>query len=315
MTVSIGRRNALGAVVTTTSGDTRAIAVFLPFIENTLQEMHEPIADNGARGVRDLHGEQSIEGKKWGEGNVKVVLEPEQAPILFAACLGTSTIVSTNGLYTHTFTRKSTNEITSLDLWMDRITDQVDFPFAGIDQLDLEFGDDVASINVAVVSQYPVNRPNTTTPVYLDTESPPLYSFKNAGIQLGTSGANSTTLALRLCSINLKNNLERIYAPNDNDVDRIVSKSFEASGSLTMPLEVSTYKTAFSNLTKYSLAILFNYGSTTGQIVIYFPRIRIQGYKQNRPIDDISDETIEFIAETANYPMSVQVKNEQDNYI
>lgn len=317
MTVYIGRRGAVGATITPTSGNTAAVKVFLPFLENSLQEMHEPIADNAARAVRDLHGEQSVAGKKWGEGNLKVVLEPEQAPILFAGALGTSTIASLgNGKYKHIFTRKAANEITAINFYVDRGTDKIDLPFSGIDQLDLEFSEDVASVSVSVISQFPVVRPSNVveTPVYLDTESPPLYTFKTAKVYLGTNGAASATLALREFSMSLNNNLERIYAPNDNDVDRIVSKGFEASGSMRLLSEDETYKNAFSNLTKYSLAVVFNESATTGEIVIYFPRIRIQKLSQSRPIDDLQEETIEFVAETANYPMYIQVTNEQAKY-
>jgi hypothetical protein len=317
MTVYIGRRGALGATVTPTSGNTAAVKVFLPFLENSLQEMHEPIGDNAARAVRDLNGEQSVEGKKWGEGEVKVVLEPEQAPVLFAGALGRSTITSLgNGRYRHIFTRKPENEITSINFYVDRGTDKIDFPFSGIDELSLEFSEDIASINCSVISQFPVVRPSNVaeTPTYLDTENPPLYTFKTAKVQLGTNGAASTTLALRECSVTLNNNLERIYAPNDNDVDRIVSKGFEASGSMRLLLEDETYKNAFKNLTKYSLAIIFNESATTGEIVLYFPRIRIQSYNQNRPIDDLMEQTIDWVAETANYPMYIQVTNEQAKY-
>jgi hypothetical protein len=316
MTVYTGRRGTLGAAVVVTSGNSAQSKVYLPFLENTLQEMHEPIADNSARGVRDTEGNMSVVGKKWGEGNIKMVLDPEQAPILFAGALGTSSITSLgNGLYRHFFTRKSANEITSINFYVDRGTDKVDFSFAGIDQLDLEFSEDVATLTAQVLSAYPTVRPTALveTGVYT-TDTPPLYTFKDAKVYLGTNGAASTTLALRECSISLKNNLEAIYAPNDNDIDRIVSKGFECNGSMRLLLEDETYKTAFSSLTKYSLAIVFNESATTGEIVIYVPRIRIQGYKQDRPIDDLEEQTIEFIAETANYPINISVKNEKSTY-
>lgn len=276
-------------------------------------EMHEPIADNAARGVRDLQGDLSVEGKKWGEGSIRMPLDPEQAPILLAAALGQSTITALGGgLFRHVFTRKENNEPLTIDFWNDRVVDKVDFPSATIDTLDLEFSEDIASINVSVQSKFPTVAPQSVTPVYDDEQ---IYIFKDAKVELGTNGAGSTELKLREFSMNIANNIERIYAPNSNDVDRILTKGFEVSGSFRVLFEDETYKDAFTNLSKRSLGVVFNEGATTGEIKIYFPKIRIQGYDQSRPIDDLSEETIEFMVESTNNPVQIQVTNEKANYL
>jgi hypothetical protein len=67
-------------------------------------EQHEPLRDEGARGVRDLEGPDSIEGRKWGEGNVSIVLDPERSAWLYALALGDTSVTSLGGgLFRHVF--------------------------------------------------------------------------------------------------------------------------------------------------------------------------------------------------------------------
>ena len=295
MGVNIGREGSLGFGLQASVGTTTAIVKFVPFMECSLGEVHEPIADTQAKGVRDSQGSNSVIGKKRAEGTVTVVLTAKHAPIFFGLALGSidSTTVGTLFGNIHTITRKTGSVPLSATIWRDRSVDKVTFKDSCVNKLDLNFSDDIAELKTEVMSKYPVAG-TVETP---SQETVELYTFKNAEVVLTSPvGGSTSALKIRELSLNINNNIEAIYAPNSNDVDRFVSKNFDVGGSMTVLFEDETQKNAWTNLTKQGVSLVFT-GSTTGKITIAIPQFRVQSGKIDTPIDDVNSQTVEFIGE------------------
>jgi len=296
-------------VIEATPGTTTALQHFIPFIECSLGEIHEPIADNSAKGVRDSEGSASMEGKKHGEGSISVVLNATHSPYFFGLALGNISSTLVADVYVHTITKKEDSVPRTATIWRDRSVDQVAFPYAVVDSLELNFADDVASLVANVMSRYPIEGWTDTAVI----ETLELYTFKNAYIEL-TNGVTTSELKVKTFNLSIKNNAEMVYAPNDNDVDRIVSKNFEVSGSFTVLFESETQKDAYTDLTKQALAVTFE-GSDTGKITITIPQFRLQSAPISTPIDDINEQTAEFVAEyDGSDTITVEITNAVDSY-
>jgi hypothetical protein len=308
--INIGRRGSLGMAIEATSGTTTQVKHFIPYIENNLQGIHEVIADSQAKGVRESQGGSPVEGKKHGEGNISVVMNAKHSPHFFALALGN--IESTDSitpLYRHTITRKADSQPRTATIWRDRVVDKVAFPYSAVDSLELNFADDVASLNASFMTRNPITG-WTETPTI---ESLELYTFKNAYIEL-TNNSSTSELKVRDFTLNINNNLEMIYAPNSNDVDRIVSKNFEAGGSFTVLFEDETQKNAYQNLTKQALKVVFE-GTTTGKITIEIPQFRLNSATINTPNNDVMTQDAEFIAEyNGNKSIDIVVDNDVEEY-
>lgn len=292
-----------------TPGTTLAIQHFIPYLENSLVEIHEPIADNQAKGVRDSQGGSSVEGKKRGEGNISVVLNATHSPYFFGLVMGNIESTESGDIYLHTISRKEDSEPRTATIWRDRVTDKVAFPYSVVNSLEMNFSDDVASLNASIMSRSPIDGWSETPTI----ESLELYTFKDAYVEL-TNDSTTSALKVRDFALTINNNSEVIYAPNSNDVDRIVNKNFEVSGSFTVLFEDETQKDAYQNLTKQALKVVFE-GNDTGKITIEIPQFRLSSAPIDTPNDDIMTQTAEFVAEyDGTKSISVEIENEVDEY-
>ncbi len=308
---NIGRRGALGIGLETagSEGTTTAIDMYVPYLANSLIGKHTVIADVAAKGIRDTQGNDSVEGKKWGEGLIEVVLEPRSAPYWFALALGSISSSAGAEIQYHTISRKADNQPLSATIYRDRVVDEVKFPYSVVNTLALNFADDVVKLSLDILSKFPVVEADTSS--FVDLE---LFTFKHAYVELSLSGSTST-LTLRELTLNINNNMEVRHAPNDNDVDKIVSKGFDISGSMIIDFETTVQRDAFKNVSKQSLSIVFT--KSTNIITITIPQIRVDLLDIETPNDDVSQETINFVAEwdsTTTSTISVDIENNVSSY-
>lgn len=314
--MKIGREKELGIGIEALAGTSVAPQVYVPFLECSLQEMHEPIADNSAKGVRDAQGNDSVEGKKWGEGNVKIVLDAKIAPYLFALALGEVDTTANATYYTHTFTRKEDNPPLTATFWKGREVDSANFPYGVVNSLELEFSDDVASLNAEIISRYPVTQTRTSTYSALK-----YYTFRNAVVKVGASVGAVAEIKVKEFTLNINNNAEALHRPGDNDADIIPFKQFEVTGSFTVIFDNDDWLDAFKDLTKQALVIELTggkIGSTNvdEKITITIPKFRVQKREEGADLDDLVEETIDFVAEydDTDGTIKIEVKNDVDGY-
>lgn len=311
---NLGRRGALGIGLQTVGSEssTTTIDMFIPYLSCNLQEKHTPIADVSAKGIRDIQGNDSVEGKKWGEGNIEIVLEPRSAPYWFGLVLGslTSSAGITPLVNYHTIARKADNQPLSATIYRDRVVDEVKFPYSVVNALELNFADDVAKLSVDILSKFPVVETDTVD-YSTDLE---LYTFKHATMLLTLGGATST-ISIKEFTLNVNNNAEVRHSPNDNDAAKIVSKGFEVAGTLVVDFETTVQRDAFKNVSKQALTVTLT--DSTNVITITIPQIRVDSLEIDTPNDDISAETIAFKAEydaTTTKTIGVVVQNNVTSY-
>lgn len=314
----IGRRNILGIVLEETPGTEKDSQHYIPFLECSLVERHTPIADAQAKAVRDEEGSYSVEGKKWGEGGIKVVLDPTTAPYWLALALGTIDSAPDGEKYKHTITQKTDNVPQTATIRRGRVVDTIKFLNSAVDSLELNFADDVATLNAKLFSKYPVE----------DDESPSAlpelkyFTFRNALVKLGSaespeSPAGMDEYKVREFTLKIENNAELIYAPNDNDVDRIAWKGLRVSGSFSLLFESEVQKLAFKDLVKQSMFVSFE-DADGNTIEINIPRFRVDNWNPETPLDDLAQEGIDFIAEydpVEEETIRAEVVNEVEEYL
>ncbi len=296
----VGRRNQIGITIDPDG----LIEHQIPFLDCTLQERHTPIGDIQAKGRRDSEGGESVEGKKWGDGKIDVVLDPITAPYWFAMALGTITSTVPK---THVITQETLNAPLTAVIKRERnVGDAIKFTNSAVDSLELSFADDVAKLSVNLMSKFP------TADTFSPSEETTLqyYTFKQATVETGAGEIKVRELTLRI-----ENNAEMIYAPGSNDVDRILWKSFKVSGSFKLLFESETQKDAFKDLDKQSLTITFTGADPVSTITILIPQFRVDNWTEEASIDDLAHEGIDFVAEyKTDKTMNVTIVNSVDEY-
>ena len=289
------RKEQLGIALEATPGTAVAPTHYIPFLECSLEEKLEIISDNQAKGRRLGEGSDAVEGKKSGEGKIEVVLDPDTAPYWLALAFGAIESAPDGDNFAHTCELSEENDPLTASIWRDRVVDAVQFVNAVVDTLELTFADDVAKLSMDIKSKYPAAEESPGgAGVIAAEQNLNYYTFRNAKVEIGEA-----TIKVKEFSLKVENEAEVIYAPGSNDVDRIVVKTPKVSGSFTLLFESLTQKAAFEGLTKNAMVITFT-GDGDDEIVITIPQFRVDKWNQGGGIDDISEETIEFIAEDAN---------------
>lgn len=303
----IGRRNTIGVAIEQTPGTVEAPKFYIPYLECNLQEKHTPIAETQARGVRDMEGEGVVEGKKWGEGSLDVVLDPTTAPLWFALALGEINSTGAGPYYDHAITRAANDPLTAT-IWRGRVIDQMNFLNSVVNSLELNFADDVAKLSIDLLSKYPVTQARTPSVEELD-----YYTFKDATVKVGSLA----DAKIREITLNIENNAEALHAPGDNDVNEIVWKGFRVSGEFSLKFENTTHRDAFRDLDKQDLVITFE-GPDDEEIVITIPKFRVNDWGLENPNDDLVLENISFVGEydeVTEETINVAIHNKVEKFV
>lgn len=301
MSVSTGRKGWVGVAVESAPGTPSNPDRYVPFLECSLMERHTPIGDVSARGIRDEQADSQV-GKRWGEGNLRINLDPTIAPTYIGAALGTfgSPSDQGSGVYEHTLSRNNSNTPKTLSHIFDRVTDRLLFPYGVVNSLELSFEDALAEINMNMMSKEPVTSASGT----LTTTSGTLFAFRHASIGLGTAISDAeaaTPLKIRSFNLTINNNSELQFVAGNRTADSIINKNFQVTGSFRLAFENTTQRDYFTNLTKNALVVTFTGNGIGGGLSEYVKfrlyKIRVDEHTVDTPIDDYISEEISFVAE------------------
>jgi hypothetical protein len=323
LTVATGRLGWVGIDLESSAGAPKVPAAYLPFIECTLRERQTPIPDTAAYGIRDAQSENSQLGRQWGEGNLRINLDPTNTPYLLGMALGDfgSPTSEGGGVYTHTLVRLNSNAPKTASITFDRVTDRQLFTYAVVNSLEMAYSDGLAEINASLLSRMPVASTSGT----LVTASGTLFTFRHATVKLGatvTAAENSATpLKLREFNLTINNDAELQFVSGNRDADSIIQKNFIVSGSFRLAFESTTHRDTFRNLSKQAMVVTFT-GNGIGNAMSEYIKVRIykmrfENYEVDVPIDDMVGEEISFIGEydsTTSKTLDVVARNRKSSY-
>lgn len=323
MSVRTGRLGWVALSVEVTPGAPVAPADYIPFIDSSLDEKIDVLADASARGIRDSQPENSQLGRQWGEGSLRVNLDAKLGMYLVYGALGSlGTVSEGSGVYTHTFSPLSSNNTPkTLSIIQDRSVDRLLFPYSVVNSLELAFSDGFAELTAAIMSRFPATSVSGT----LVTTSGFYYAFRHATIQVGdsiTAAANSATpLKIRSFNITINNNAEAQFVAGNRDADSIIAKNLEVKGTFRVAFEDTTQRDNFYNLVKQAMIVTFAGNGIGGGfsefVKIRLYKIRIDESNIDLPADDYISQEIAFTAEyssTDGKTLDMQARNTKSTY-
>lgn len=323
MAVKTGRLGWVGIALEATPGVPVNPTDYLPFLESSLDAKMTPLADVAARGIRDEQAENSQLGKTWGEGTLRVNLDPSLSGYLLGMAMGSFGTPTSEGggVYTHNFTRNNSNTAKTASIVFDRVQDRQLFPYSIINSLEATFEDGLAELSASIMSRAPVASVSGS----LTTASGTLFAFRHAQIQFGadlpSAVASSTFLKIRSLTVTINNNTETQFVAGSRDADSIINKNFNASGTFRLAFENNTQRDAFLALTKQAMVVTFTgngIGNAMYEFVKFrFYKVRFENYTVEVPPDDYISEEINFVAEydsTNSATMDIQVRNRKSSY-
>lgn len=252
-----GRQGYIGLGIETTPGTTVAATTVLPFMTNTIMGKHEPTLDIAARGSRALNY-TSIQGKRWGEGDLEVNVDTLNIGFIFKLATGTeATSTPGAGVTDHLFyTTVSGNTPLTATLYQYQGIDVQKYASMALDKVDLEVKDGLMTAKTTFKGLFPTTGSNTN-----QTVSGTLLNFTDYTLKFGSTltlaaAASFTPVTDFLMTIN--NNAEVIFensttTASTGSATRVFWKSLEVTGAFTRFFESQTERDNYYNLNKQSI--------------------------------------------------------------
>lgn len=294
--IQIARTGSLGLVIETAPGITNTtMVVYLPYIDNNLRGHHTPLENISARTSRIVDSD-SVIGKRWTQGDVKILGDTKNSGYLFKLALGNE-LYTAGTPNTHVFypTVSGNAPLTATLINSRGSTDIEQSSYAAIDNLDVEIVEGLMTVNASFMAQYPVAGAAQT----VTTTSGTVLAFKDYFVQFGTSlttaAANPTT-PLSEFKMKLANNLEMIYRSGSSSPSAIRSKGLKLSGDYKLFFDTTTDRDAYYNNTKRAMIITAS-GINNESLVIRIPKFAIREANIATGIDEFYAITADWTAE------------------
>lgn len=323
MSLEIGRQGYLGIAMEDTPGSPEAsVDVFIPFTENTLMDKHEKLVDIASYASR-VKDHDSVEGKKWGEGDVAMYVDCNNIGYLFKVALGNETKTTVGGtpeVHDHQFyVTTSGNTPKSATVWNYRgdTLSVKQHSFACIDTFELEItNEDIGVATAAFLTGYPTK----VTAPSLTTTSGTLVTWKDMTVKFGTDFEDALTqTAIKLTNFKLtvSNNVEAIYRAGSSSPSTFILGEAEATLEYTLFLEDDTELDAYRNMTRRAMVIdLVGAGlggGYTERVRIGVRRMFIEDSEPETDLDGVwaINQTARVIQGTTNNPgyLDITVRN------
>lgn len=294
MAISIGRLGYVGLGLESSPGSAAAASVYLPFTDVSIRGHHEALENIASKSSR-LMDKDSVVGKKWSEGDLKIDLDTHNSGYLWKMALGNE-VLATGTPNNHTFyATYSGNTPKTATIIYGRDTDVEQYTQVACDELKMEVSDGLAEITASVMGAFPTTGA-TQTPT---TTSGTVFSFKDLNVKFGTdltTAAAASATAVNDLSLTIANNVEVIHRSGSSDVSTIRTKGMRVSGSYTLFFDSETDKNAYYNLNKRAMQLSFT-GNANEQLRIRIPRFRLSEGEISTGLDDFFVIKAEFVAE------------------
>lgn len=303
MTLDIGRKGWIGVGVESTYGSPVAITDYIPFIQNSLDGKQDKIGNEAAYGIREKVFD-SVQGKRWSEGDITVNANAKQLGYFLYGALGTDTPANVAGsVYDHTMVRNNATTPKSLTITQDRSVDRQFYPGVGVKTLEFSVSDALVEIKASLLGKFPI----TTTSGTNTTASGGVYSFGDAQFAFGATvagAAAAANLKPHDLTLTIENNTEVVHRFGSTDADSINHKEFEVGGSGTVYFETTAQRDAYYNNTKQAAAFeLFGPGIGGGYVdtlTINLYRVRLDSRTLETGLADFYAEAFDFVCEYDN---------------
>lgn len=264
MSLEIGRKGWIGMALESTPGSPVAIADYIPFNENSLIGMHEPIPNEAAYGVREKTFD-AVAGKKWSEGDISVNADYRNIGYFLIGALGTDTPANVAGsVYDHVITRNNSNTPQTFTITQAHGSVETQyFRNIAVKSLEMSVTDGLVEAKSSLIGKFPI----TTASGSLTTASGGLYSFADAAFAFGSTvsaAGSATNLKPHDMKLMIENNTTAVFRHGANDADSVVHGEFEATVEGSLYFESTTRRDNFYNLDKQAASFRMTGGGLGG---------------------------------------------------
>lgn len=319
-----GTQVNVGAGIETTPGTAVAPTHFFKWSDLTMQAISEKEHFTSQRGVRNQSSNSFIK-RKYSEGNLSIVPNVNDAPILFYLALGQkSTSGPTDSAYTHTFTVQNANGSMKTATFVVEDAGVVVERFAGcvVDSLDIEVSDSYAKLTAGIKGGYPDT--STLTESYSQETEFAYHQFTlKFGATLTAAGSASAT-PVKAFNLSIKNNVQVdeafLSGANTPVAGKYAAGRLEITGSYTLHFEDTVELNKYKDNTKNAIIAQFTgalIGTTSKELLtMKLGRVVLTSAPKQYNIDGIVVLQQEFTVEydATDKDITVEIVNDTVSY-
>lgn len=302
MTKFVGRRGVLGIAKESSRGTAVGIPTFwIPRTTISFDDKIESARQQEALG-KIADSDSNFVTQKYGEGDFEFQVDDRSIGIILTSLLGASPVKTGANPYTFTYTLANTNQHQSLSiLYQDPDLTKV-YPLGVVDSLKIVV-DQNAIVTGTVTFKSKVGRDWTTQTADF-TALGTKFLHQHLAFKLAdTVGAlaGSSAISLKKLELNIKANAMFDSVLGTVEPEDILNQSFSVEGTIELLKQDSTYRNYMLNGTYKAMDITLS-GSTSSSLQFQFPRVDFTAWEQDRKLDDIVSQKINFKAnyDTAN---------------
>lgn len=295
MSKFVGRRGKLGLAIESSRGTPVSPTIWVPWATMSFRDTVEEARENQGMGVIGDSDSKYIV-MKMGEGEVEAQLYDKALGIILTGVLGAVPVSTGANPYTHTFTLSQSNQHKSLSLyWTD--PDRTDmYALAMVDSLQMSVEPNgIVNWTVGFKSKTAKDWTQQTSS-YTSLGAKFLHqhlSVKFASAVAGLSAA--TAISVKKLEFTISKNTVFDSVMGTVEPEDILNQQLAVEGSIDLNLEDDTYRDYMLNGTYRAMEVKLN-GGTSSSLTIQLPRVDFSSWEDDRPLDEITKQTINFKA-------------------
>lgn len=291
----VGRRGTLGLAEEATAGTIVTPTFWLPYSTLTFDDKIETALEEVGLGrIEDSDASHVVQ--KYGEGEIESDLVDREIGLLLTSLFGASPSTAGGPTYTHTYTLQNTNTHTSLSVAYEDPNHAKIFPYSVIDSLNIKV-DQNAAVTFTAGFKSRVAKDWTASALTADFTSlgnkflHQHLIFKIAANTASLAAASNISLKALDLTISASNDFDFVLGTVEPEA--ILNHQFSVEGSLTLNFDDQTYRRYMLDNTYRAMGIYLQ-RSSSSQLNLEFPRVSFMEWEQDRGLNDIVGQTINF---------------------
>ncbi len=293
----VGRLGTVGLAKEATAGTIVTPAEWLPFTSLNFDDKIEQVVEESALGrISDSDATHVV--NKYGEGDLEGDLYDRQVGLILTSLFGASPTSSGGPTYAHAYALSNTNTHKSLSIAYEDPNHAKIFPYALVDslQLSVEANSPVtytAGFKSRVARDWTAS---ALTPDFTTLGSKFLHQHVAVKLAANIAGLSSATaISVKSLELNFMANTDFDFTIGSAEPESVLNHQFAIEGTLTLNFEDQTYRRLFLDNTYRSMDITLERASNS-KLQFQLPRVSFSEWEQDRSLDDIVTQEIQFKA-------------------
>lgn len=295
MTKFVGRRGEIAIAKETSRGVAGSTLFWVPFGKLSFDDKAVIVRETQGLG-KIADGDSAYVTNKNATGDIDNETYDKALGLFLSSLIGATPSSSAGPPYTHTFTLNNTNQHQSLTIYYQDPDYTKVFTNAVVDKWKMKIAENAIVEHTWSFASRASDDWSTLTPNYTSLGSKFLHqhlNFKLAATIAGLAGA--TKISLKNLELNVDANAMFDNALGTVEPQDVLNQQFSVSGKLTLNKNDDTYRQLMLGGTYQSLQIVLT-NTANSILTIQLPRVHFPNWQQDRSLDKITSQTIDFVA-------------------